>query len=79
MGNEKKSSPLKWNESSLNKKEKFVFSNDFDDWEDPQTFVTALENVEAWIFSQIIESVGGRSIPSAFHLPPNLTFQIFLD
>ncbi|XP_010248934.1 PREDICTED: uncharacterized protein LOC104591675 isoform X2 [Nelumbo nucifera] len=43
MGNEKKYSPLKWNESSLNKKEKFVFSNDFDEWEDPQTFVTALE------------------------------------
>ncbi|XP_010243037.1 PREDICTED: uncharacterized protein LOC104587214 isoform X2 [Nelumbo nucifera] len=59
MGNEKKSSPLKWNESSLNKKEKFVFffSNDFDDWEDPHTFVTALEKVEAWIFSRIIESV----------------------
>lgn len=28
-----------------------------DDWRDPQTFIVALEKVEGWIFSRIIESV----------------------
>lgn len=28
-----------------------------DDWHDPQTFIVALEKVEAWIFSRIVESI----------------------
>ncbi|KAF9620429.1 hypothetical protein IFM89_012606 [Coptis chinensis] len=35
----------------------FEFTNDFDDWEDPNTFTSALERIEAWIFSRIIESL----------------------
>lgn len=27
------------------------------DWEDPHTFISALERVEGWIFSRVIESV----------------------
>ncbi|XP_044488126.1 uncharacterized protein LOC123212940 [Mangifera indica] len=40
-----------------NKEEKDCSIEDSDDWEDPQTFVIALEKFEAWIFSRIIESV----------------------
>lgn len=29
----------------------------FDNWEDPQIFMVALEKFEAWIFSRIVESV----------------------
>ncbi|GAV87826.1 NT-C2 domain-containing protein [Cephalotus follicularis] len=33
-----------------------------DDWVDPQTFVVALEKVEAWIFSRIVESVWWQTL-----------------
>lgn len=32
-------------------------TEEVDDWEDPVTFTTALEKIEAWIFSRIVESV----------------------
>lgn len=50
-----KSSSLKWESSPKMKENKF--GTNFGDWEDPQTFTTALEKIEAWIFSRIIESV----------------------
>ncbi|KAK9117510.1 hypothetical protein Sjap_016457 [Stephania japonica] len=43
---------LNWRESSPSK-----IDNKFGNWEDPNTFTTALEKIEAWIFSRIIESV----------------------
>uniref|UniRef100_A0A2P2JZB1 Uncharacterized protein MANES_13G017200 n=1 Tax=Rhizophora mucronata TaxID=61149 RepID=A0A2P2JZB1_RHIMU len=33
-----------------------------DEWEDPQTFIMALEKVEAWIFSRIVESVWWQTL-----------------
>ncbi|KAG9141965.1 hypothetical protein Leryth_009325 [Lithospermum erythrorhizon] len=33
-----------------------------DDWEDPRTFIVALEKVEAWIFSKIIESIWWQTL-----------------
>ncbi|XP_024993313.1 uncharacterized protein LOC112527118 isoform X1 [Cynara cardunculus var. scolymus] len=33
-----------------------------DDWQDPQTFIIALEKVEGWIFSRIIESVWWQTL-----------------
>ncbi|KAK1271882.1 hypothetical protein QJS04_geneDACA014119 [Acorus gramineus] len=52
----RKSPTLKWNESTVKER---VFSSieDFDDWEDPKTFTAALEKIEDWIFSRILESV----------------------
>nr|GEW50632.1 hypothetical protein [Tanacetum cinerariifolium] len=49
-------------ESSLcdarsNGKHKHSWKKVPDDWRDPQTFIVALEKVEAWMFSRIIESV----------------------
>ncbi|KAL5991087.1 hypothetical protein ACLOJK_011993 [Asimina triloba] len=57
---ERKSSILK-QESSFGKKE-ISFSSDLKDWEDPQTFTAALEKIEAWIFSRIIESVWWQTL-----------------
>lgn len=51
----KKSSLLKW-ESGTRKKAKH-FAEDFADWEDPNTFIAALEKIETWIFSRLVESV----------------------
>lgn len=51
-----KSSPLKW-ESISHKNEKFYFSEEFGDWDDPDTLISALERIENWIFSRTVESV----------------------
>ncbi|KAF9595363.1 hypothetical protein IFM89_000281 [Coptis chinensis] len=56
--NKKRSSLMKQKVSPHRKKGRnFEFTNDFDDWEDPNTFTSALERIEAWIFSRIIESL----------------------
>ncbi|XP_026452653.1 uncharacterized protein LOC113353183 [Papaver somniferum] len=41
--------------SPFNKDKMFLSTKKFDDWENSKTFVNALEKIEAWIFSQIIE------------------------
>lgn len=58
-GIKEKSSPLKWKESSLNlrKETGSALCQNFDDWENLHTFTSALENVETWIFSRIVESI----------------------
>lgn len=48
-----KRSSLKWKDSSLSKKN----IESFGTWDDPVTFITALEKVEAWIFSRVVESI----------------------
>lgn len=48
--------PLKW-DSFPSMSAKSDNEEDFGNWEDPSTFVTALEKVEAWIFVRIIESI----------------------
>ncbi|KAK4754851.1 hypothetical protein SAY87_008608 [Trapa incisa] len=58
-GNMNASSLLRW-ESPLNKK-----NNDFMNsvnWKDPQTFISALEKVEAWIFSRTVESIWWQTL-----------------
>ncbi|CAL1354914.1 unnamed protein product [Linum trigynum] len=37
-------------------------NNVLDEWENPRTFITALEKVEAWIFSRIVESVWWQTL-----------------
>ncbi|XWS44029.1 hypothetical protein CRYUN_Cryun15aG0010200 [Craigia yunnanensis] len=52
------SSRLKWKESFPGRKENELISyGSFSDWDNPLVFTSALERVEAWIFSRIIESV----------------------
>lgn len=66
-GNNKTSSPLKWKESSPgNKGNKNVVSGSFGDWENPHTFLSALQKVEAWIFSRIVESIWWQVITELF-------------
>eukprot|EP00268_Persea_americana_P064193 TRINITY_DN841_c0_g1_i1.p1 TRINITY_DN841_c0_g1~~TRINITY_DN841_c0_g1_i1.p1 ORF type:complete len:1154 (-),score=289.59 TRINITY_DN841_c0_g1_i1:304-3765(-) len=57
---ESKLSSLKWGPGPNKKEQKFAIN--VDDWEDPQTFTTALEKIEAWIFSRIIESVWWQTL-----------------
>ncbi|KAF5449380.1 hypothetical protein F2P56_029831, partial [Juglans regia] len=63
-----KSSP-NCQEPSLHLEQKNNTEEYFDDWEDPQTFIVALENVEAWIFSRIIESVWWQTLTP--HMQPS--------
>ncbi|MBA0695838.1 hypothetical protein Goari_002437 [Gossypium aridum] len=71
-GKEKKhvSSPLKWIETSPGRKEnKLISYGSFSDWDSPLAFTSALEKVEAWIFSRIIESVWWQVVHLT--LPPH--------
>lgn len=62
-GNYNITSPLKWKESASGKKDnKNVMRGSFGDWEDPHTLPSALEKVEAWIFSRIIESIWWQTL-----------------
>lgn len=62
-GNSKVSSPLKWEQLSSKKNQnKYDFAEDVDEWGEPYTFTSALEKVEAWIFSRIIESVWWQTL-----------------
>lgn len=60
------SSVPKRQECSSNKKIKDNIIEDSEDWEDPQTFITALEKFEAWTFSRIVESVWWQVISFFF-------------
>ncbi|KAM3303725.1 hypothetical protein P3S67_014755 [Capsicum chacoense] len=71
----------KRNEISFNKDLNNCLTEELGNWEDTETFMIALEQVEAWIFSRIVESVwwqtltphmqnaatnpGGRSVSSS--------------
>jgi hypothetical protein len=62
--NNKVSSTLKWKASSPGKEEnsKALFGI-FNKWEDPHTFTSALEKIEGWIFSRIVESIWWQVTP----------------
>ena len=44
-------------ESTLTEGEKTNKTESLDEWAEPQPYIAALEKVEAWIFSRIVESV----------------------
>ncbi|CAF1703028.1 hypothetical protein HID58_053199 [Brassica napus] len=50
------SSSLTWKDSSLRKKDTTG------GWDDPGAFITALEKVEAWIFSRVVESIWWQTL-----------------
>lgn len=56
----KKFSPLKWESYSSNDVRNDVCES-LGNWEDSGTFIKALEKIEAWIFSRIIESIWWQS------------------
>lgn len=55
------SSPLKW-ESFHHKKETSSLTKGFDDWGDLSTFTAALERIESWMFSRVIESIWWQTL-----------------
>ncbi|KAH0674813.1 hypothetical protein KY290_024612 [Solanum tuberosum] len=52
----------KRNEVSFNKAVNDSLTEELGDWEDIETFMLALEQVEAWIFSRIVESVWWQTL-----------------
>ncbi|RZC74659.1 hypothetical protein C5167_050135 [Papaver somniferum] len=58
-GNSNRSS-LKWKKPPSMKKENNLGSSDV--WEDSCTFTTALEKIETWIFSRIVESIWWQTL-----------------
>ncbi|KAK2636732.1 hypothetical protein Ddye_031524 [Dipteronia dyeriana] len=67
-GLEEKLAP-KRHESTHDKKVKRNSMESPDDWEDPLTFIVALERFEAWIFSRIIELVWWQTLTP--HMQPS--------
>ncbi|KAH6818807.1 nucleolar protein gar2-like protein [Perilla frutescens var. frutescens] len=69
-GGETKSSTYRWKNSSgngqLNKKGFLQF---VDDWQETRTFTAALEKVESWIFSRIIESIWWQTLTPNMQSP----------
>ncbi|KAB1211752.1 hypothetical protein CJ030_MR6G015025 [Morella rubra] len=59
----KESSQLKWKGSSPGRKEnaKALYGS-LGNWEDPHMFVSALEKIEGWIFSRIVESIWWQTL-----------------
>lgn len=57
----KSSPPLKW-ESLTRKRGTSHLTEDFIDWEDFKTFTHALERIESWIFSRVIESLWWQTL-----------------
>ncbi|KAL6969297.1 hypothetical protein U1Q18_029017 [Sarracenia purpurea var. burkii] len=55
-------SSLKWDRFGSTEKERNHMIQELDDWENLHTFEIALENVEAWIFSRIVESVWWQTL-----------------
>ncbi|KAL5864464.1 hypothetical protein ACOSQ3_001978 [Xanthoceras sorbifolium] len=67
-GNNKIPSPFKWKESSSSKKEsRNVNQGSIGDWEEPHAFSCALEKVETWIFSRIVESIWWQTLTPHMH------------
>ncbi|KAL6506023.1 hypothetical protein OROHE_022742 [Orobanche hederae] len=62
-GGEAKSSPFKWKNSiGIKQSNKQSFLQFVDDWQETRTFTAALEKVESWIFSRIVESIWWQTL-----------------
>ncbi|KAF4367633.1 hypothetical protein G4B88_001385 [Cannabis sativa] len=59
----KVTSPLKWKAFSPSKRDGMdLLSSSLSDWEEPRTFTCALEKIETWIFSRIVESIWWQTL-----------------
>eukprot|EP00268_Persea_americana_P042813 TRINITY_DN4288_c0_g1_i1.p1 TRINITY_DN4288_c0_g1~~TRINITY_DN4288_c0_g1_i1.p1 ORF type:complete len:822 (+),score=204.43 TRINITY_DN4288_c0_g1_i1:453-2918(+) len=68
--NEGKPLPQKWNGSAGYKQvKKLGFMQFVDDWQETSTFTAALEKIESWIFSRIIESVWWQTLTPHMQSP----------
>lgn len=78
-GNTKKFLALKRRDShlSLSKESGGALHQNVDKWEDLNTFISALESVETWIFSGIVESIWLQVFNLSFY--NLLSFQFFFS
>ncbi|KAK7266920.1 hypothetical protein RIF29_19581 [Crotalaria pallida] len=62
-------SPLRWkNHTALG-------YEGFGNWDDPNVFISALEKVEAWIFSRIVESIWWQTLTPHMQIDAKLTYK----
>ncbi|KAA8517027.1 hypothetical protein F0562_017155 [Nyssa sinensis] len=67
---EGKNSSLKWkNDSGRRETNKQGFMQFIDDWQETKTFAAALEKVESWIFSRIVESIWWQTLTPSMQSP----------
>ncbi|WJX29771.1 hypothetical protein P8452_18376 [Trifolium repens] len=72
-GNGKISSTQRW-KGGKNESTAALGYECFGNWDDPHVFISALEKVEAWIFSRIVESIWWQTLtPHMQHVDTNLT------
>ncbi|KAK8554196.1 hypothetical protein V6N13_073128 [Hibiscus sabdariffa] len=65
---EAKSTTLKW-KGGAGSKQINTFGPLVDDWQETETFISALEKVESWIFSRIVESVWWQALTPYMQTP----------
>jgi hypothetical protein len=51
------SSPMRWKRNSIGKHDSHTIMQLPDDWQEITNVLAALEKIESWIFSRIVESV----------------------
>ncbi|KAI5443443.1 uncharacterized protein LOC127124121 [Lathyrus oleraceus] len=67
------SSSQRW-KGGKNESTKALGYESFGNWDDPHVFISALEEVEAWIFSRIVESIWWQTLtPHMQHVDTNIT------
>ncbi|XP_054813395.1 uncharacterized protein LOC129314029 isoform X2 [Prosopis cineraria] len=67
-GNDKITPSLRWKGSSpRNNENTTVEQEGFGNWDDPLVYISALEKVEAWIFSRIVESIWWLTMTPHMH------------
>jgi hypothetical protein len=63
-----KSMPMLWKNNSNGKQTKHVVLHIPDDWKETSTVLAALERIESWIFSRIVETVWWQVIFYSDHM-----------
>lgn len=64
-----KSTPMLWKNNSSGKQIKHDVLQIPDDWQDTNTLLTALERIESWIFSRIVETVWWQALTPHMQTP----------
>ncbi|PIN04022.1 hypothetical protein CDL12_23447 [Handroanthus impetiginosus] len=63
-------SPVKWKNSNGSRQQnKLGLLQFIDDWQETRTFTSALEKVESWIFSRIVESIWWQTLTPNMQSP----------
>ncbi|XP_051188386.1 uncharacterized protein [Lolium perenne] len=66
---DKNSSPVRWKSNSNGKHARHTITQLPDDWQETATVLAALEKIESWIFSRIVESVWWQALTPCMQIP----------